>query len=292
MSPGCVSLNTYLRRRFGERVQKVPLDAGLTCPNRDGTKGRAGCIYCDARGSGTGAAREGLGVAAQMRRGMERARRRYGARRFIAYFQSFSNTYAPPARLEALYREALVGPEVVGLSIGTRPDCVDAERLSLVRRVAAGRMAWMEYGLQSASDATLARIGRGHTVADFVRAVELSRRFGLPVCTHVIFGLPGEGPAEMEATVRLLAELRVEGVKFHQLYVLEGTALARDLAAGAYRPISREAYVAAVRRALELLPPATVVQRLWADPPRAGLLAPAWSLDRAGLRAELAAGLA
>ena len=275
-----LSLNQYLRSVFGERVQKISLDAGFTCPTRDGTKGWGGCIYCNARGSGTGAYSRGKDIAEQMRAGIEWARRRYKARKYIAYFQSFSNTYGSIERLETVYRQALIGPEVVGLSIGTRPDCVDRERLELISRIGRGRMIWIEYGLQSASDATLARINRGHSVSDFVRAVEISRMYGLKTCAHIIFGLPGEGRPEMEDTVRFLADLQVEGVKFHQLYILKNTKMNSIYRAGRYRPMKQRDYADMVAWALANLPKGTVIQRLTGDPTRSELVAPAWSLDK------------
>jgi radical SAM protein (TIGR01212 family) len=275
-----LSLNQYLRSIFGERVQKISLDAGFTCPNRDGTKGRGGCIYCDARGSGTGAYESGKDIAEQMKAGINWAGRRYGARKFIAYFQSFSNTYGPLDRLEDIYTQALVGSEVVGLSIGTRPDCVDKDRLELISHIGEGRMVWMEYGLQSASDATLARINRKHTVSDFIRAVEISKEYGLMTCAHIIFGLPDEGRSEMEDTVRLLAGLKVDGVKFHHQYIVENTELNRLYRAGKYRPITQQDYVEMVAWALANLPKGTVIQRLTGDPPRDQLVAPAWSFDK------------
>lgn len=275
-----LSLNQYLRSVFGERVQKISLDAGFTCPNRDGTKGSGGCIYCDALGSGTGAYESGKDIAEQMKTGINWAGRRYGARKFIAYFQSFSNTHGPLDRLEAVYTQALIGPEVVGLSIGTRPDCVDKERLELISRLGEGRMVWMEYGLQSASDATLARINRKHTVSDFIRAVEVSKEYGLMTCAHIIFGLPGEGRNEMQDTVRLLANLKVDGVKFHHQYVVKNTELNRLYMAGKYKPITQKDYVEMVAWALANLLPGTVVQRLTGDPPRNLLVVPDWSFDK------------
>lgn len=275
-----LSLNQYLRSIFGERVQKISLDAGFTCPNRDGTKGRGGCIYCDARGSGTGAYESGKDIAEQMKAGINWAGRRYGARKFIAYFQSFSNTYGPLDRLEDIYTQALVGSEVVGLSIGTRPDCVDKDRLELISHIGEGRMVWMEYGLQSASDATLARINRKHTVSDFIRAVEISKEYGLMTCAHIIFGLPDEGRSEMEDTVRLLAGLKVDGVKFHHQYIVENTELNRLYRAGKYRPITQQDYVEMVAWALANLPKGTVIQRLTGDPPMNLLVAPDWSFDK------------
>jgi len=277
-----LTLNQYLRAIFGTRVQKIPLDAGLTCPNRDGTKARGGCIYCDSRGSGTGAYRDEKSVRQQMEEGIQWARRRYKARKFIAYFQSFSNTYAPPGQLEEMYRQALISPEVVGLFVGTRPDCVDKEVLSLISRVGEGRLLWMEYGLQSASDETLVRINRGHTVEDFVRAVEMSRMMDIPVCAHVIFGLPGETRQHMESTVQLLADLKVEGVKFHQLYVVRNSRLHQIYEEGGYNPMAQEEYAEMVAWAIAHLPENTVIQRLTGDPPLGGLVAPEWSSDKAG----------
>lgn len=261
-------------------MQKIPLDAGFTCPNRDGTKGRGGCIYCDARGSGTGAYRLNQDVGEQMKAGISWARRRYGARKYIAYFQSFSNTYGTAERLKTVYRQALVGPEVVGLSIGTRPDCIDEERLELISRIGKGRMVWMEYGLQSASDATLSRINRKHTVDDFVHAVKISKKYGFMVCAHVIFGLPEEGPGEMKDTIRLLSNLHIDGVKFHHLYILKNTQLDRLYQSGNYRPIKQEDYAEMVAWALKNLPRNTVIQRLTGDPPWNQLVTPDWSLDK------------
>ena len=276
-----LSLNRFLRREYGCRVQKIPLDAGLTCPNRDGTVGTGGCIYCNSRGSGTGAFARGLGIAEQMKLGMDWALRRYKAKRFIAYFQSFSNTHAPPERLWQLYRQALIGPEVVGLFIGTRPDCVNRDLLHGLREIARGRMLWMEYGLQSASDETLRRINRGHTVQDFIDAVEMTRALGIPVCAHVIFGLPGEGTDEMRATVKLLRKQGVEGVKFHQLYVVRGTPMEDLLRRGAYSPISQQAYARMVAWAISELGPRVVIHRLTGDPAAGELVAPDWSREKA-----------
>jgi len=169
---------------------------------------------------------------------------------------------------------------VVGLSIGTRPDCVDKERLELISRLGKGRMVWMEYGLQSASDSTLATINRKHTVSDFVQAVEVSKEYGLMTCAHVIFGLPGESRSEMEDSIRLLANLKVDGIKFHHLYIVKNTELNRLYTAGNYKPIAQEDYVEMVAWALANLPEGTVIQRLTGDPPRNLLVAPDWSFDK------------
>ncbi len=271
--------NSYLRETFGCRVQKITLDAGLTCPNRDGTVGRGGCIYCNEKGSGTGAA--GFAdISEQVRAGKEKLARKYKAKKFIAYFQSYSNTYAPLPRLAALYSEALSDCDVVGLSIGTRPDCVAADTLDYLASLAQSRLIWMEYGLQSAKDETLERIGRGHSVEVFVDALERTRSRNIPVCAHVILGLPGENLDDMLYTARFLAHHDVQAVKIHLLYVIRGTALEALYKNGEYRCLSREEYTAAVGEFLAVLPPGMIIQRLTGDPHPDELVAPVWALDK------------
>jgi radical SAM protein (TIGR01212 family) len=285
-------LNSYLKERFGARVQKVTLDAGLTCPNRDGSVGEGGCLYCNTRGSGTGASHRGLSITRQLEEGMQRMARRYGASRFIAYFQSFSNTYAPVEKLRALYQEALAFPAVVGLSIGTRPDCLSPEILDLLADIARNRLLWLELGLQSAHDETLKRINRGHDVACFTRAVRAAAERGLEVLAHVILGLPGEGPKEMADTACYLGTLPLQGVKIHLLYVVQGSALGRLYQSGGYRPLEEKEYVDLVADFLELLPPHLVIHRLTGDPHPEELVAPAWCRDKSrvlmGIKEELA----
>ncbi len=276
-----LDLNTYLKRRFGTRVQKITLDAGLTCPNRDGRVGTGGCLYCNARGSGTGAAARGLSLTEQLQEGISRVKQRYQASRFIAYFQSFSNTYGPVAQLRALYAEALAFPEVVGLSIGTRPDCLDDKVLELLAGYARECLLWLELGLQSAQDRTLQALNRGHDVACFTRAVERAAARGLEVVAHVILGLPGEGPREMAATATYLARLPLQGVKIHLLYVVQGSALAGLYQEGAYTCLTEDEYVNLAVDFVELLPPHLVIHRLTGDPHRHELLAPAWCLGKA-----------
>lgn len=272
--------NAYLRNRFGCRVQKITLDAGLGCPNRDGRVGTGGCIYCNARGSGTGAAARGQAIRRQLENGMERMRRRYKAEKFIAYFQSFSNTDAPIDVLERLYGEALSMPDVVGLSIGTRPDCLGPGVLELLARFASRCMLWMEYGLQSCHDSTLAAINRGHDRACFEKAVVDTRALGIPVCAHIILGLPGETLEMMLETARFLADLHIDGIKIHLLYVVRGTPMERLLRSGAYRCLEREEYVDTVCNILALLPPSTVIHRLTGDPHPDELVAPLWALEK------------
>jgi len=272
-------LNRHLRERFGCRVQRITLDAGLTCPNRDGTRGKGGCIYCNPRGSGTGLANT-MSITQQLQWGKERLARRYKAKKFIAYFQSFSNTYAPVDKLEILYREALAVEDVVGLAIGTRPDCVPPKVLDLLEKLNQETYLWMEYGLQSIHDATLKRINRGHTVEEFRRAVEETRRRGIEVVVHVILGLPGEEKKEMLATAKALGEMDIQGVKLHLLYVIQGTPLARLYQQGEYRCLTREEYVDVVCEFLALLPPHVVIHRLTGDPHPHELLAPTWALEK------------
>ncbi len=285
-------LNSYLKERFGARVQKVTLDAGLTCPNRDGRVGVGGCLYCNARGSGTGASARGLSVTQQLEEGMQRMARRYGASRFIAYFQSFSNTYAPVEQLRALYHEALAFPEVVGLSIGTRPDCLTPEILDLLADIARNRLLWLELGLQSAHDKTLKLINRGHDAACFTQAVKAAADRNIEVVAHVILGLPGEGPREMAATARYLGNLPLQGVKIHLLYVVRGSALERLYQSGNYRPLEEGEYVNLVADFLEMLPPNLVIHRLTGDPHPEELVAPAWCGQKSrvlmAIKAELA----
>lgn len=283
-------LNAFLRRHFGERVQKISVDAGMTCPNRDGLLGTGGCIYCNPKGSGTGAAGTGRSVTEQILEGKRNMGRRYKARKFIAYFQSYTNTYAPLERLKALWDEALAVEGVVGLSIGTRPDCVNDAILDLLESyVRRGILVWIEYGLQSVHDDTLNRIGRGHDFAAFERAVTLTRNRGIFICVHVILGLPGEDPEKMRETARILAAMGIDGVKIHLLYVVKGTALEALYRSGQYNCMEEEAYVEAVCDFLELLPPEMVIQRLTGDPHVDELVAPLWAMEKEGTRKRILA---
>ena len=273
--------NSYLREIFGERVQKIPLDAGLSCPNRDGTLSDQGCIFCDSRGSGTGAMIDRhRSIGEQIAEGRRSAFKRYGARKFIAYFQSFTNTYAPVERLKALYDQALADSSVVGLSVATRPDCVGPEVFDLLGTYVKSHLVWIEFGLQSAHDVTLSKINRGHDVACFARSVEMSASCGLNVCAHVILGLPGETKRMMLDTACYLGRLPVAGVKIHLLYVVKGTSLAALYEEGGYRCLEREEYIDLLVGFLELLPSTMVIHRLTGDPVRSDLVAPAWAADK------------
>ena len=259
-------------------MAKISLDAGLTCPNRDGRLSTRGCLFCDQRGSGTGAAAGGLSLADQVRRGAARAGGR--GRRFIAYFQSYTNTYAPLEQLKDNWDQALDHPDVVGLSVGTRPDCLPDEVLDLLAGYLPQKEVWLELGLQSAVDQTLTLINRGHTARDFALAAERARARGLKVLAHVIIGLPGEGRQEVLTTARFISGLNLDGVKIHSLYVTENTGMAELLARGEYQCLTREEYVGLAILFLENIPPEMVIHRLTGDPDPATLKAPDWCLDK------------
>lgn len=273
-------LNTYFRRQFGCRVHKLTVDAGLTCPNRDGTVGRGGCIYCNARGSGTGAHEHGLSITQQLENGKAAVARRFKAKKFLAYFQSFSNTYAPVERLREMYDEALSVADVVGLSIGTRPDCVDESILDLLEYYARTHLVWIEYGLQSAHDRTLAAIKRGHDAAAFARAVTTTAGRGIRICVHAILGLPGEDAGLMRATADYIAGLPIDGLKLHLLYVIRGTPMEDLYRSGRYRCLAQEEYADLVCDFIERVPAHVVIQRLTGDPHREELVAPLWALEK------------
>lgn len=275
-----LDLNTYFRKRFGHRVHKLTVDAGMTCPNRDGTLSTTGCVYCNAQGSGTGAFARGLSIREQLEQSKIPVARRFKARKFMAYFQSYTNTYAPLETLARRYDEALSVADVIGLAIGTRPDCADDAVLDLLASYARRYLVWVEYGLQSACDQTLRRIHRGHDVACFSDALKRTRQRGLPVCAHVILGLPGETRREMLATAKFLADLGIDGVKLHLLYVVRETPLETLYRQGRFRCLEQKEYADLVCDFIECLPPRTVIQRVTGDPHPKELVAPDWALRK------------
>ena len=272
-------LNSYLRERFGCRVQKITLDAGLTCPNRDSTLSTGGCIYCNDRGSGTGASAE-KSITEQIESVKEFLKKRYKAKKFIAYFQSFSNTYAPVDKLLSIYEEAMSVSDIVGLAIGTRPDCVDEDVLNLITEI--GKQTWvsMEYGLQSIHDKTLNLINRGHTYDTFIDAVKRTRERKLDICVHVILGLPGENKDDMLATARALNEMDIQAVKIHLLYIIKNTKMHQIYEDGTYECLTRKQYTEIVGDFLSVLNQSIVVHRLTGDPHPEELIAPLWALDK------------
>lgn len=272
--------STYLKQRFGGRVHKISVDAGFGCPNRQGGREHAGCLFCDPGGSGAVGIERQEPIAVQIARAKELMRRKYRAKWFIAYFQPFSNTFAPVPLLRERYDQALAVADVVGLAIGTRPDCLPEPVLDLLAGYHRQTYLWLELGLQSIHDRTLAYLRRGHDYSCFLDAYHRARQRGLRICVHVILGLPGESRSDILATADELARLGVAGVKLHLLHVLEGTPLGELYKQGRISMPERDEYVAQVVDFIERLPPDTLIQRLTGDGPRDILLAPAWSLNK------------
>jgi len=272
-------VNTYgqdLLRRYGERVHKLAINAGFTCPNRDGRKGRGGCTFCN-NVSFTPNASKPPSITAQLARGREVLAKRTGAKRFIAYFQAYTNTYADIDHLATLYEEALAKPDVVGLSIGTRPDCLSKEVLDLlVSYQQRGYEIWIELGLQSAFDETLLMIQRGHTFSDYVQAIQAIKLYQLPVCTHLIIGLPGETNWHAVESLRRVLELGVQGLKLHPLHVVKQTILAKQWRQGHYLPLTLDEYVEITADLVERTPMEIVYHRVTATASLEVLLTPWW----------------
>ncbi len=267
------SLSADLRKLYGCRVQKITVDAGLTCPNRDGTVGVGGCIYCNATGSGSGVFVKGVSIKEQIEIGKKAMIRRYKAKKFLVYFQSYSNTYAPVDHLTQIYQEALAVDGVAGLCIGTRPDCVSESILDLLADYRK-HLIWLEYALQSAHDQTLATINRGHDSAVFAQAVKKAQVRSIRTCAHIILGLPGENRAMVRQTARFLADLNIDGVKLHRLYVVNNTPMEKLYNQGQYRCLTQKEYVEWSCDVLERLPKNTVIHRLTGDPHPDELAAP------------------
>lgn len=261
---------------FGKPARKIPLDAGFSCPNRDGTLSREGCAFCNAQGSGTGLFARGLGLAGQWELWRARRLAKWGDTALVAYLQSFSNTHGPAARLARVLDELAGLPGLDGLCLATRPDCLDREKTALLAAFPAPEF-WLELGLQSANPETLARLHRGHDPEAFVRAAHLAASYGIKVSAHIIAGLPGEGKDDFLRTVERVNTLPVAGIKFHNLYLPRGTALARDYEQGRLRTMTLDEYLDQLCQALNRLRPDIVVHRLSADPAPGELLAPAWA---------------
>jgi uncharacterized protein len=268
-------LKSYWHNLFGCHVHKLAIDAGFTCPNRDGRVATGGCIYCDGRGSKLRQEGKLPSIADQIAAGKKYYQP--AASKFIAYFQTFTNTYAPAEKLKALYDEALAQEDVIGLSIGTRPDCLGPDVIELLGGYAKKHHVWVELGLQSVHDKTLQFINRGHNYQQFLNAVNALSGHGLNICVHIIIGLPGESDKDVLVTAKTLASLPINGMKIHSLLALAGTHLGELYQQGSITMISKDKYVSLTARVLELLPPEMVIQRLTADGYRDIFLAPAWA---------------
>lgn len=269
-----------LKKTFGCRVHRISIDAGFTCPNRDGTLGTGGCIYCGGRGSGSFGIAHGLSVAGQIEDGREIMVRKYKAGKFIAYFQAYSNTYGSVDLLRRLYDEALSVKDIVGLIIATRPDCLPSEILDLMQEYSRKTYFWLELGLQSVSDRTLKFINRGHDFTAFAEAVKRCKERGIRVSAHVILGLPGESREEMLSSAEIINDMGIEGIKLHLLHVMKGTRLAELYEGGEVKVMERDEYVGLVCDYLERLRPEILVQRMTGDGGHDNLIAPLWSLKK------------
>ena len=285
------TFNSYLRSRFACRVHKISLDAGFTCPTRDGTKGTTGCIYCTNQSFSFHTRAGPTSVYEQLESGMQFMRKRFRAEKFIAYFQAFTSTYAPVHELKAIYDNIKNFPEIVGLFIGTRPDCVPDPVLALIASYREHYLTWIEYGLQSSSEETLKRIHRGHGLAEFTDAVARTHARGIQVCAHVILGLPGETRSHMLATADYLGRVQVDGVKLHVLHVLKNTPLAHEYEKRSFPLLSLEEYAALACDFLERIPPEMILLRLGAVAPHAQLVGPMWCASKYKAQAAVDAEL-
>ncbi|MCS6786080.1 MAG: TIGR01212 family radical SAM protein [Thiobacillaceae bacterium] len=266
----------WLLERHGERVHKIALNAGFTCPNRDGTKGVGGCSFCN-NASFSPSGRQAVALQAQFASGRAGIARRTRARKYLAYFQAYTNTYAEVEALKRLYDAALAEAGVIGLSVGTRPDCVPQAVLDLLAAYRdQGQEVWLELGLQSAFDETLARVNRGHGLREYIRACRAARRRGIPVCTHLIVGLPGESGWHALKTLEVVLDVGVDGLKLHPLHVVKGTRLANAWRRGEYTPWTQAEYVAVAADLIERTPWAVVYHRITGTAPVRLLLAPEW----------------
>ena len=279
------SYNFFLRHKFGGRVQKVSIDAHFTCPNVDGTVATGGCTFCDNRSFSPSRRLPLKRIDAQIDEGIRRLRRRYPkVQHFLAYFQPATNTYAPVERLRDVYQQALAHPAIVGMAIGTRPDCVPDDVLDLLSEIGSRTHLSVEYGLQTMHDRSLDWMNRGHHHDVFLDAIRRSRGRPFEICAHVMLGLPGETRDDMLATAREVARLELDAVKIHNLYAVKNTPLADEVARGDVSLMGRGEYISTLVDFLELLPPSTLVERISGDAPPDYFVGPAWCLDKAAVR--------
>ncbi len=284
------SYNYALRERFSSRVQKISLDAGFTCPNVDGTVAKGGCTFCDNRSFSPSRRLPRANILGQIEQSIARLRLRYkNCKHYLSYFQPATNTYAPVDVLRPLYELALSHPQVVGLAIGTRSDCVPEDVLALLEELAQQNYVSVEYGMQTMHNRSLDWMNRGHHHDSFLEAVERSRGRGFEISAHAILGLPGESHADMLATARELARVNIGAVKLHNLYCVKNTKLAEQVAAGEVQLIERQDYVQTVVDFLELLPPTMVVERISGNAPPDYFVGPSWCLDKPAVQAAIAA---
>lgn len=272
--------STYLKQRFGGRVHKISIDAGFGCPNREGGRDSHGCLFCDPGGSGSVGIERNEPIHVQIEWAKEIMRRKYRAKYFIAYFQPFSNTFAPVDVLRNFYDQALAVDDVVGLAVGTRPDCLPPETLDLLAEYHQQTYFWLELGLQTIHNRSLDFLQRGHDYQCFLDAYRQAKDRGIKICVHLILGLPDESREDILATAEEMARLKIDGVKLHLLHVLDGTPLGDLYKQGQIEMFELQEYVELAVDVIERLPPDTLIQRLTGDGPRHILLAPLWSMNK------------
>lgn len=274
------SLNEELQKRFGAKVYKLALDGGFTCPNRDGTLGTRGCIFCSGSGSGEFAADSASNIPQQIEQAKQRVAAKNRAGKYIAYFQNFTNTYGSVERMKRLFVAAIRHPEVVALSVATRPDCLPDKVLALLQALNAQKPVWVELGLQTIHPESAAYIRRGYDLPVFDEAVVRLEQAGLETIVHQIIGLPGETDAQIVQTAKYIGRSGANGVKLHLLHVLRGTDLALDYAAGKFQTLTLEHYISLLEQCLRVLPPEVVIHRLTGDGAKRDLIAPLWSANK------------
>ena len=274
-----ITVNDYLKQKYGEKVYKVSINGGFTCPNRDGTLDTRGCIFCSGLGSGDFAPEASMSVREQIEAGIRRVQAK-NPTKFIAYFQAFTNTYAPVYKLERLFTEAMEHPKTVGLSIATRPDCLPDDVLRLLGELNQRKPVWVELGLQTIHEKTAEYIRRGYALNVYDDAVKKLRSMGLEVITHVILGLPGESRDDMRKTVEYVAGSGATGIKLQLLHVIKGTDLEKDYEAGLFECMTMESYVSLVKECIDLLPKDMIIHRMTGDGDKKTLVAPLWSTDK------------
>ena len=274
------TLNYHLRARFGEKVMKISLDGGFSCPNRDGSISREGCIFCSERGSGDFAGSRRLTITDQFDQVREQMSEKWTKGKYIAYFQAFTNTYDTVESLKRKYDEAVDQPGVVGLAIATRPDCLDEEVVKLIAEYAKEYYVWVELGLQTASDQTAGLINRGYQTKAYEDAIMLLKQYNIDAVTHIIFGLPGETKKDMLSTVGFVRDQGSQGVKFHLLHLIKNTPMEQLYNEGGLEFMGKDDYIDVICEAVGLLDPDMVVHRLTGDAPRELLIGPMWSLNK------------
>lgn len=275
-----ISVNQYCRTYFGEKLYKLSLNGGFSCPNRDGKLGTKGCVFCSEGGSGDFAARAALSIDEQIEQAKKRVADKYDGERYIAYFQAFTNTYAPVEKLRDLYMPVIMRGDIAALSIATRPDCLEEDVLSLLDELNSIKPVWVELGLQTVKKESVEYIRRGYELSQYDRAIERLNALGIHTITHVILGLPGEDEEDMLNTVRHVVKKGSRGIKLQLLHVLKNTDLAADYAAGKFRTMEMDEYLRILKKCTDLLPEDMVVHRLTGDGAKKDLISPLWSGDK------------